>query len=132
MKYICEHVQRMCKASGYWKMTHKCLYLSITLLFVLNIKNYRYKMVEQNKCSDMANCWLTYGRWRVFFFFLCGHQGPPQRRKCRVDDAFRSKKGSSALLLYEKEMPSKFPLNCLWLRKWNIYVNTMFINVINI
>ena len=46
----------MCKASNYWKMTHKPLYVSRALLFALNIKNHRSKIVEHNKCSDMANC----------------------------------------------------------------------------
>ena len=55
----------MCKVSNYRKMTHKALCVSRVLLFALNIKNHRSKIVEQNKCSDMANCSSTYSNRRV-------------------------------------------------------------------
>ena len=57
---VCVNTNRMCKASNYWKMTHKHLYLSKVLLFPLNFNNHRCKIVEHNKCSDMTNCSWTY------------------------------------------------------------------------
>ena len=74
----------MCKAPNYSKMNHKCLYLSTALLLALNIKNYRCKLVERNKCRDMGNCSLTL-----------------------LVDAFSSKKSSSSLLLYEQQASQK-------------------------
>ena len=44
----------MCKGSNNCKMTQKHLYRSTALLFALNIKKHRCKLVEQNNCSDMA------------------------------------------------------------------------------
>ena len=60
------NTNRMCKAPNYSKMNHKCLYLSTALLLALNIKNYRCKLVERNKCRDMGNCSLTPFSRRVF------------------------------------------------------------------
>ena len=56
---------RMCKASNYWKITHKRLYLRTALLFALNIYNQKCKIVEHNKCHDMVNCSWTYSSRRV-------------------------------------------------------------------
>ena len=50
----------MCKGSNNCKMTQKHLYRSTALLFALNIKKHRCKLVEQNNCSDMATCSWTY------------------------------------------------------------------------
>ena len=62
--YICQQ-NRMWKASNYWKMIHKRLYLSTALLFALNINKHRCKIVEHNTCSDMANCSWIYSSRRV-------------------------------------------------------------------
>ena len=57
---VCVNTNRMCKASNYWKMTQKGLYLSTALLFALNINNHRRITAEHNKCNDMVNCSWTY------------------------------------------------------------------------
>ena len=95
----------MCKASDYWKMTHKRLYFSTALLFALNINNHRCKIVEHNKCSDMANCSWTYSRRRVLL----------------QEEIISASCSWTASIT--KEMPSELPFGCLWLKKWNIYVN---------
>ena len=46
----------MCKASNYRKMTHKRPHLSTALLPDAKIYNQRCKIVEPNKCREMANC----------------------------------------------------------------------------
>ena len=58
-------------------MAHKRLYLSTALLFAVDINNNRCKIVEHNKCNDMANC------------------------------SFRSKKSSSVLLVHEQQASQK-------------------------
>ena len=98
MKYICEHKQNV-QSSNYWKMTHKRLYLSTALLSVLNINNHRYKIVQHNKCSDMANCSWIYNSRRVSLYK-------------ELISAACSWIGSIT-----KEMPSESPFNCLWLKK---------------
>ena len=77
--YIYIYVYRICKASNYWKMTHKRFYLSTALLFALNINNYhRCIIVEHNKSA------VT---WRTVHEHI-------------VADAFRSKKSSSERYLF--------------------------------
>ena len=86
-------------------MTHKHLYLSIAMLFALNTNNHRCKMVEHNKCSDMANCSWTYSSRMVLL-------------KEELISATCSWTASTT-----KEMPSESQFRCLWLRKWNIHAN---------
>ena len=59
---------RMFKASSYWNMTHKRLYLLTVLLLALKINNHRWKIGEHNKCSDMGNCLWTYISRRVYIY----------------------------------------------------------------
>ena len=59
MEYACEHEQNV---QSIWllKEWHKNAFNFQQLLFSLNINNHRCKIVEQNNCSDMANCSWTY------------------------------------------------------------------------
>ena len=57
---VCMNTNRMCKASNYWKMTHKRLYLSTPTFISLHLMEIKISAKENSSSYSQSSCWWSW------------------------------------------------------------------------